>query len=207
MTTLPYDEKTKTLVDQRRLFMKKLQLVELGIITVVLIVGYKMITSLMSLVTTLLFGLTSGVNENIGFLILPMVLFFAFYTITFFTLALNINPLARFLCRQPDDSFGFTLNKTAILHVIIIAICIGSFLNTIPDVLEHLINKYLIYDDEEYSNNEMYRWNRGQETFLNSLTGLIIGIILLVFSKRIAVLFGKETHSIEINSEKIEGNI
>lgn len=207
MTTLPYDEKTKTLANQPGLFMKKLQLAEIGIITVVLIVGYNMITSLMSLVTSLLFGLTSGGSENIGFLILPMVLFLAFYTITFFTLALNIKALARFLCGKNDDSFGFTPNKTTILHVVIIAICITSFLNTIPDVLEHLINKYVIYPDEEYSNNEMYRWTRDQTTFWNSLTGLMIGIILLVFSKRIAVSFGKETPPIDINGEKIESNI
>ena len=187
--------------------MKKLQLAEIGIITLVLIVGYNMITSLLSLVTTLLFGLTSGRNENIRFLILPMVLFLAFYTITFFTLALHSKPIARFLCRQSDDSFGFTLNKTAILHVVIIAICISSFLNTIPDVLEYLLNKYVIYPDREYSNNEMYRWDRDQRTFWNSLTGLIIGILLLIFSKKIAVLFGKETQPIDINGEKIESHI
>lgn len=38
LTTLPYDEKTKTLVHQPGLFMKKLQLVEIGIITLELIV-------------------------------------------------------------------------------------------------------------------------------------------------------------------------
>ena len=36
--------------------MKKLQLVEMGIIATVLLMGYKMITSLLGLITTLLFG-------------------------------------------------------------------------------------------------------------------------------------------------------
>jgi hypothetical protein len=45
--------------------MKKLQLVELGIIATALIMGYKMITSLLTLMTSLLFGFGTGIGGTL----------------------------------------------------------------------------------------------------------------------------------------------
>ena len=70
------------------LFMKKLQLVELGVIATALIMGYKMVTSLLTLITSLLFGFGTGLGGNVMMAILPTALFFAFYTIIFFLLAI-----------------------------------------------------------------------------------------------------------------------
>src|SRR6187402_300337 len=108
--------------------MKKLQLVELGVTSVVLIIGYKMITTLFSIITTTLFSFGSSAGEQIFFIILPTILFFAFYTITFFIFGRNITRIAKFFCRRTDDLLTFNLNKAAVLHVIIIAICLSSFL-------------------------------------------------------------------------------
>ena len=114
--------------------MRKIQLVEMGIIAAVLVMGYKMITSLLALITSMLFGMGSGISQTIMFAFLPMVLYFAFYTITFFLLARNVKRLARFICRDDDEPIDFKFNKVSVLHVIIIAICLSSFLQTLPDV-------------------------------------------------------------------------
>src|SRR4026208_772809 len=118
--------------------MKKIQLVEMGIIAAVLVMGYKMITSLLALITTLLFGLGSGISQNILIAILPTVLFFAFYTIIFFLLARNVKRLARFIYSRDEETFDLRLSKVSVLHVIIIAICLNSLLQTIPDVIEYV---------------------------------------------------------------------
>src|SRR6188508_2239082 len=123
--------------------MKKLQLVELGIIATALIMGYKMITSLLTLMTSLLFGFGTGIGGNLMMAILPTILFFSFYTITFFLLARNIKPLAKFICRENEGLLEFKLNKTAVLHVIIIAICLSSFLQTIPEIFQYLASKFI----------------------------------------------------------------
>ena len=187
--------------------MKKLQLVELGIIAAALIMGYKMITSLLTLITTLLFGFGTGLNQNLMTAILPTVLFFAFYMITFFFLARNVKPLARFICRDSDDLLDFKLNKAAALHVIIIAICLVSFLQTIRDVVEYAIKKIIPHsaDDDEYFGNPQFI--RERVTFMNSLISLIISTILLVTARNIASYLGKEEQTFEIGGEKIESNI
>jgi len=187
--------------------MKKLQLVELGIIAVVLIIGYRMITTLFSIITTLLFSFGTSAGENILLIILPSILFFAFYTITFFIIGRNITPIARFFCRKGDDLLEFNLNKIAVIHVVIIAICLSSFLRTIPDILEYFINKFIVYKDENYDDVELSRWNRNQTTFWNSLIGFIIALVLLLVAKRIATFLGKEKQAFEINNEKIESNL
>src|SRR4030095_9175376 len=144
--------------------MRKIQLVEMGIIAAVLVMGYKMITSLLALITTLLFGLGSGLSQNIMMAILPTVLFFAFYTITFFLLARNVKPLARFIYRESDEPMELKLNKVSVLHIIIIGICLSSFLQTIPRVIEYIIGELTPKTGEElnYYNDRSVRvsfWN------------------------------------------------
>jgi hypothetical protein len=186
--------------------MKKLQLVELGIIATALIMGYKMITSLLTLMTSLLFGLGTGIGGNLMMAILPTVLFFAFYTITFYLLARNIKPLAKFISRENEELLEFNLTKVAVLHVIIIAICLSSFLQTIPDIIQYIANKFI--NINQYSEN--YELNDLRTTkirFWNSLIGFIISTLLLITSKNIASLFGKEESTFEIGGEKIESNL
>lgn len=182
--------------------MKKLQLVELGIIATALIMGYKMITSLLTLLTTLLFGLGTGVGRNLLVAILPTVLFFAFYMITFFLLARNIKPLARFICRDNEERMELNLNKVAVLHVIIIAVCLSSFLQTIPEIIQYIANKF-IGPEPLGEDFEPAEWRTGRTRFWNSLIGFIISVILLITSKNIASFFGKEEPSYEIGGEKI----
>ena len=182
--------------------MRKIQLVEMGIIAAVLVMGYKMITSLLALITTLLFGMGTGINQNFMVAILPTVLFFAFYTITFFLLARNVKGLARFICGQSDELMEFSLNKVSVLHVIIIAICLSSFLQTLPDVFGYIIEESSV---KRVAELEFY--NRGMRMNLwNSLIGLIMSIVLLLTAKKIALFFGKDEQSFEIAGEKIEEN-
>ena len=183
--------------------MRKIQLVEMGIIAAVLVMGYKMITSLLALITTLLFGLGSGISQNIVMAILPTVLFFAFYTITFFLLARNVKPLARFISGKDDESLEFKLTKVSVLHIIIIAICLSSFLQTLPYVIEFIIEELSPkrFTEPGYYDNRAVRM-----TFWNSLIGLIISIFLLLTAKNIALFFGKDEQSFEIGGEKIEDN-
>ena len=186
--------------------MKKLQLVELGIIATALIMAYKMITSLLTLITSLLFGFGTGIGRNILMAILPTALFFAFYTIIFFLLARNIKPLARFICRENEGSLDFKLNKVAVLHVIIIAICLSSFLQTIPNILQYIANKFMNVD--RYGEGlEPAELRSDKIIFWNSVIGLIISVILLITSKNIASFFEKDEPSYEIGGEKIESNI
>jgi len=186
--------------------MKKLQLVELGIIATALIMGYKMITSLLTLMTSLLFGFGSGIGRNLMMAILPTVLFFAFYTITFFLIARNIKPLAKFICRDPEESLELKLNKVAVLQVIIIAVCLSSFLQTIPDIIQYIAGKFL-NPDQLGADFEPPEWRTGKIKFWNSVIGFIISVILLIASKNIASFFGKEEPSYEIGGEKIESNL
>ena len=186
--------------------MKKLQLVELGIIATALIMAYKMITSLLSLITSLLFGFGTGIGRNVMMAILPTALFFAFYTITFFLVARNIKPLAKFICRENEELLEFKLNKTAILHVIIIAICLSSFLQTLPEIIQYIASKFI--NINQYGEDfEPAEWRTVKIKFWNSLIGFIISIVLLITSKNIASFFGKEEPSYEIGGEKIESNI
>lgn len=183
--------------------MRKIQLVEMGIIAAVLVMGYKMITSLLALITTLLFGLGSGISQNLMMAILPTVLFFAFYTITFFLLARNVKALARFVCGKGDESMELKLNKVSVLHVMIIAICLSSFLQTIPGIIEYLIGQFTPQPGEERG---FYDDRTVRVSFWNSLIGLIMTIILLITAKNIALFFGNDEQSFEIGGEKIEDN-
>jgi len=202
---LPCDRIAR-LIGSKQSFMKKLQLVEIGVIATALIMGYKMITSLLTLMTSLLFGFGTGIGRNLMMAILPTVLFFAFYTIAFFLLAKNIKPLARFICRENEELLEFKLTKVAVLHVIIIAICLSTFLQTIPEIIQYIASKFI--NINQYSEDyEPAEWRTNKIRFWNSLIGFIISVALLITSKNIASFFGKEEPSFEIGGEKIESNL
>ena len=186
--------------------MKKLQLVELGIVATALIMGYKMITSLLTLMTSLLFGFGTGIGGNLMMAILPTALFFAFYTITFFLLARNIKPLAKFICRENEELLEFKLTKVAVLHVIIIAICLSAFLQTIPDIIQYIASKFMNIN-QSVEDLEPAELRNDKIRFWNSLIGFIISVVLLITSKNIASFFGKEEPTYEIAGEKIESNL
>jgi len=100
----------------------------------------------------------------------------------------------------------FKLNKTAVLHVIIIAICLSSFLQTIPDIIQYVANKFI--NPNQFSEDlEPAEWRTNKIRFWNSLIGFIISVALLITSKNIASFFGKEETSYEIGGEKIESNL
>lgn len=185
--------------------MKKLQLVEIGVTAAALIMGYKMVTSLLTLLTTLLFGLGTGISRSLLMAILPTVLFFAFYLITFFLLARNIKPLAGFLCRDNEERLELNLNKVAVLHVIIIAVCLISFLQTIPEIIQYAVGRF-INADQLGEDLEPAEWRTGKARFWNSMIAFIISVILLITSKNLALFFGKEEPSYEIGGEKIDSN-
>jgi hypothetical protein len=70
-----------------------------------------------------------------------------------------------------------------------------------------MINKFIVYKDENYDVVDLNRWNRNQEAFWSSLIGFFLALAFLLVSKRIANLLGKEKQTFEINDEKIESNI
>ena len=109
-------------------FMKKLQLVELGIIATVLIIGYKMITSLLTLIDkpAIWFWYWDRSKRNDGNFTNRSVLCIL-YDHFFCSWQEILTPLARFICRESEESLEFKLNKVAVLHVIIIAVCLELF--------------------------------------------------------------------------------
>ena len=180
--------------------MKKTQLVEIGIIATALVLGYNMITELFSMIYTIAFVLGNDFSQRFGFPILPAILTFMFYLVTFFALIINAKPFSLFICRRNEDMVDIKLSKPAILHVVILIVCLISFLWTIPDIIEYLINKLNPVTDEFSANSRI----RATATFPNSLITLIITIIFLITARKMAAFFGKEEPSFEYDGEKIE---
>ena len=89
--------------------------------------------------------------------------------------------------------------------MIIIAVCLISFLQTIPEIIQYAANKF-INADELGEDFEPAEWRTAKARFWNSLIGFMISAILLITSKNIASFFGKEEPSYEIAGEKIESN-
>jgi Na+-driven multidrug efflux pump len=121
-------------------------------------------------------------------------------------LARNIKPLARFICREKEELLEFKLYKAAVLHVIIIAICLSSFLQTMPEIIQYMASKFI--NTTQYGEDFVpAEWRTSKIRFWNSLIGFIISVVLLITSKNLASFFGKDEPSYEIVGEKIESNL
>lgn len=181
--------------------MKKVLLVEIGIIATALILGYNMIISVLTLLSTLAIMLETDIAQSLGIALLPAIVIFVFYAISFFLLVRYRRSLSRFISGQGDESIGIRLNKASILQVVIVAVCFLTLLRSVPNVIEYLVNKATRGNEELLDNTRVYRSNA---SFVNSLISLVVSTIILITSKNIAGFFGKEEQSFEIAGEKIE---
>jgi hypothetical protein len=190
--------------------MTKTQLIETCILALVLVIGYDIILSLFSIFTTLVFGMGLGVAGTFKNIIFPFLIYFAFYVIIFFLLARNIKTLARFISKGDKEAIAIQLNKTALLHIVIIAACLITLLHTLIDFIQYIL--YLLQPVEEYAGAVI----DSHRSIVNKIDPVrlaasgVTSVFLLVVSKRIAVFFGKDENVIEsetTNSETVNQHV
>lgn len=176
--------------------MKRIHLIEWGIITIALIFGYKFFETLFSTVVQFVYGFGM---EDMAEAILKTLFIAAVYVGIFIVLLRNSYSIARSV--TPKDTQGETLpvkiGKRALTHVVLLCLCLYSLLTTITRIILYLFNTFKqevgnrgVYDDAPQTITKYdFQLAAGQA---------IVALIILCFSKDIVNWFIRKKEDDEL---------
>jgi ABC-type Fe3+ transport system permease subunit len=169
----------------KKIQVKRIELIEWGIIVISLILGFNFLTGFLSVIVRVIsFGHVQAEA------LLKLLLVTALYFVTFWLLIRNSRKVARFINgpRHAEETISLVIGKRALLHVILVAVCIIAILSGIATIIYHLFdvikNKPEGRGLSSLINNFGGMGNR--YSFMLAITETIIAAIVLVFSKKIA---------------------
>lgn len=177
--------------------MKRIQLIQYGIIVTGLVFGYKFVESMISAIISLLFSFEGSYGYSSD-VILPAILILMVYAVVFFVLIRHSGQIALFLNKGSDnDTVDIKIGKKALLHIVILGICTITVIQVIPDLLIFLFEAF---KDEVGRRNpdsipvQIVR----KSTFYISAVKAAIAAIGIVYSRDIAGFFLKKNEPEEL---------
>jgi hypothetical protein len=162
--------------------MKRVQLIETGIIAVVLVLLYQFTISFIALIAGIFFLVYNhmpGTGSSITFdLIFPIVL----YLCSIYLLIMYKKPLARLLNGKEADETHLPINFSSrqLLHTAIIIICLITFITEISVIIYWLIESFIKKPTTDKTENDFTIDQRIQST--NVYVAIIKSILTVVFA-------------------------
>jgi hypothetical protein len=174
--------------------MKRVQLIEIGILSVALICGYKFFESLISTIITTLYQFTYGYPEPWTF-IFQYLIFTAIYFTAFFLLIKYCKWIADYIDKkgqQPitdaeSDTINISLQQSSLLFIILVAVCLITLIAEIPVILISVYN---------YFKKEAGGLRRGSVDDLNFKSAaikFIFTLIILFYARSISSWFSRQS--------------
>ena len=175
--------------------MKKVQLIEIGIIAIILVLSYKFIGSLMELIISLFFQLSNRMPGQDNSIILVLIFPFVLYLSVIYLLIKYKNPLIRLLSGKEKDENSLPINLSGrqLLHTTIVVLCFVTLINELPVVISILI--------ESLNTESTYNEAGGDQliydpilsaSFLSPIIKALLAILILLFSKKISNLLSSK---------------
>ncbi len=176
--------------------MKKTQLIEIGILAVALICGYKFFETLISSAFSILYQFGYGF-EGSWFAIFQYLLIAGIYLGAFVILVKKRTWIAYYIDKQGEpnsnvseqDTINIDLRQDNLLFIILVALCLITFVTELPSILIGIYN----YFKTEVSNGDKTITNNMIENvnFKSAAIKLVIAAIVLYYARPITNLFNK----------------
>jgi hypothetical protein len=192
--------------------MRKKQLIQLGILAIALISGYKFLESLISVIITVLYQFTYRF-EDTGTIIIQYLILLAVYFAAFFLLVRYNKQIADYIDKQGNpggnadagnETIRLSIEQSSLLFIILIALCLITLIQEIPVLLLSIYN---------YFKKEAGSFHNGSPDDLNfkaAAIKFVFAMIILFSARSISAWFSKQSPSdkplIETTGEPGETN-
>ena len=183
--------------------MKKIQLIEWGIIAIALIFGFKFFESVFSSLVFIAYEWQDGygeANRTIIFTLVPTIV----YAVGFIVLIRQSRAIAIYLAglagNASNENIPLKLGKRSLLHVILIAICMASILSNIPSILIYLFETF----KNEVGRRSLPVYDRTKVTefaFKTAAVQVVASFVVLYFSHNISSWFIRKNEADELSFE------
>ncbi|HUR64758.1 MAG TPA: hypothetical protein VMZ03_00275 [Chitinophagaceae bacterium] len=164
--------------------MKRIQLIEYGIIVIGLIFGFKFFESVFSGLVQLFYFFQAGGGALE--VLLPTVIMVAIYGISFITIIRRSSQIAVYLSgKNINDDLALKMGKRPLLRVILIGICVAAILSNLAEVILYLFETFR----NEVGRGSFYEEETGKMSnyaFKLSAIKMIFAVVILYFAKDIS---------------------
>ena len=184
--------------------MKRTHLIQIAIIAVALICGYKAIESLVSALITIMYEISY--NAFSASIIIQYIFLTALYFAAFFLSIRYNRQIAAYIDKQGQpviitdaENVNIIVNQQSLIFIVIIAICLTTLITEIPAIILSVYN---------YFKKETGGFLLGSQPdidFKNSAVKFVFTLIILLCAKPISVWFSKQISTdkpvVETNTE------
>ena len=187
--------------------MKRVQLIEWGIIVVGLIFGYKFFESIFVLISQLILGYDSDMLT--GKFFVRMLLVAAIYAISFVAIIRNSHQIASFVNGGAvNNSLPIKIGRRSALQIVLIAICVVQILSGLADILIYLYDSFKQRDYRSLGGG----WDNGpigKQAFQAEAVKVVVALVVVAFSKDLSNLFFRknEPDELVLESKPIDDEI
>jgi hypothetical protein len=187
--------------------MKKVQLIEWGIIVVGLVIGYKFFESVFLLFIQTIYSFDAQMAGSSGY-ILKSVLAIGIYGVSFVAVIRNSHPLASFLNGgAANDAIPLKIGKRSALQIVLIAICAMQLFSGIATILIYLYESFKSDVNQNRFNPAEFD-SISKEAFRVAAVRCIVALVVICFSKDLTNLFFRknEPDELVLESKPVEDN-
>jgi hypothetical protein len=167
--------------------MKRIQLIEWGIIAIALIFGYKAFEGFLSLIMQFIAIIISG--DEIYPLFIAFLLS-AIYFVCLVVLIRNSRTIAVYLNgpQKGEDDIHFKIGKRPLLQVILIGICSFTIITNVANVIYFIVKAFKDEAGGDAGMNKYLMLTRDQTSIpaIISAIQIVFAIIIIYYSKNIA---------------------
>jgi hypothetical protein len=184
--------------------MKKVHLIEWGIIVIGLIFAYSAFEALFAALVSLVYSPFELDAEILWIFIFPII-----YTIFFVLLVKNAGKIAGMFQPIEDDSppLPIKIGKRALLQVVLIAISFSILVHGLADVAIYLIKSFKDAVGKNYYSTQLENGSVGKYQFYAALARSVFAFLIVYFSKYICELFFRKNEKDELILETPESTI
>jgi hypothetical protein len=183
--------------------MKKVQLIEIGILAVALICGYKFFDSLISTAITTLYQFAYGAGDSFTILLQYLVVA-AIYFGLFVVLIRKRTPIAKYIDSQgetaPDtvdsEKLTLSLHQNNLLFIVLVSLCLITLVTETPSILIGIYN----YFKREVS-TVMNTAVSEDVNFKAAAIKLVVTVIILYYARQLSDWFSKSSDQNKIVAE------
>ena len=166
--------------------MKRVELIEIGILAVVIILGIRVIETLLNVLIYSLYSFSSNF-DRLGNYIWPNVISLAVYFLGFFVLLKNTKWIATYINGKNSEANDTVLRiqKAELLYIIIIAVCIAIILSEAATILIYAFDYFKNVAAGYKSSPPISEGTIRLASFKTAAVKLILTLVLLYFAKPI----------------------
>lgn len=176
--------------------MKRIQLIDWGIVTIGLIFGFKFFEGMFSLFAQILYDF-DGFATGSG--LVKLLILCAAYAALFLFLIRKSAEIANWINGAvKNEPIGFNIDKHSLLQVVLIALCVATILSNMADIVLYLFETF---------KNEAGRFHEPVDTtfskhrFKVTAIETIVAFVIMYFSKDISSWFIRKDKTAELTFE------